>query len=84
LVDKSTSIHNAQTSHLKFQHLQAILKVILGTLLDAQSPHALDGVELSLGGVMKTVNIHVPVNFIIEDLQGRDKICVVLLATLAK
>ncbi len=50
-------------------------KVLLETLLDAQLPNALDGIELTLGGVTKTVNTHVPVNFIIGNMQGGDKIC---------
>jgi hypothetical protein len=52
-------------SHLKYQHLHAIFKVILETCLDAQSPNKLDGIKLTLGGVKKTVNIH----FIIGDMQ---------------
>ena len=74
-IDESASIHNAQTSHLRYQRLHNIFKVLLETLLDAQLPNALDGIELTLGGVTKTVNIHVPVNFIIGDMQGGDKIC---------
>ena len=74
-IEESASIHNAQTAHLRYQRLHAIFKIILETLLDAQLPHALDGIELTLGGVTKTVNIHVPVNFIIGDMQGGDKIC---------
>ena len=49
--------------------------MLLETLLDAQLPNALDGIELTLGSVTKTVNIHVPVNFIIGNMQGGDKIC---------
>jgi hypothetical protein len=74
-IDKTASLHNAQTSHLKYQRLHAIFKVILETLIDAQAPNALDGIELTLGGITKVVNIHVPVNFIIGDMQGGDKIC---------
>jgi hypothetical protein len=75
LIDETASLHNAQMSHLKCQHLHSIFKVILETLLDAQSPHVLDGVGLNLGGVTKTVNIFVPANFIIGDMQDGDKIC---------
>jgi hypothetical protein len=74
-IDETASIHNAQTSHLKYQRLHAIFKVILETLIDAQAPNALNGIELTLGGVTKTVNLSVPVNFIIGDMQGGDKIC---------
>jgi hypothetical protein len=73
-IDESASIHNAQSSHLRYQRLHNIFKAILETLVDAQAPHALDGIELTLGGVTKTVNIHVPVNFIIGDMQGGDNI----------
>jgi hypothetical protein len=74
-IDESASIHNAQSSHLHYQRLHNIFKAILEMLVDAQAPHALDRIELTLGGVTKTVNMHVPVNFIIGDMQGGDKIC---------
>ena len=50
-IDESASIHNAQTSHLHYQRLHNIFKVLLGILLDAQLPNALDGIELTLGEV---------------------------------
>jgi hypothetical protein len=75
-INETAFLHNAQTSHLKYQHIHAIFKVILETLTDAQAPNTLDGIELTLGGITKTINIlHVPVNFIIGDMQGGDKIC---------
>jgi hypothetical protein len=76
-INETASLYNAQTSHLKYQCLHAIVKVILETLIDAQTPNALDGIEVTLGGITKIVNIHVPVNFmpvnfIIGDMQGRE------------
>jgi hypothetical protein len=34
-----------------------------------------DAITLTLGGITKVVNIMVPINFIIGDMQGGDKIC---------
>jgi hypothetical protein len=51
-IDELVSIHYAQMAHLKNHHLHAILNVILETLV-AQSPNALDGIELTLGDVKK-------------------------------
>ncbi len=45
------------------------------SLLEAQEPHALDGISLTLGGITKVVNILEPVNFIIGDMQGGDTLC---------
>lgn len=74
-IDESSSLHSSQTTHLRYQRLHAIFKAILESLLEAQEPNALDGISLTLGGVTKVVNIMVPVNFIIGDMQGGDKIC---------
>ena len=74
-IDETSSLHNSQTTHLRYQRLHAIFKAILESLLEAQEPNALDGITLTLGGITKMVNIMVPVNFIIGDMQGGDKIC---------
>jgi hypothetical protein len=50
-IEESASIYNAQMSHLCYQRLHAIFKIILEALLNAQLSHALDGIELTLGGV---------------------------------
>jgi hypothetical protein len=41
--------------------------------IDAQQLHALDGIEIMLGGASKKVNRKVLVAFIIGDMQGGDK-----------
>jgi hypothetical protein len=74
-IEESDSMKAGQSSHLKYQRLHAIFEVILETLLDAQQPHALDNITLTLGGVTKCVNLKVPIAFIIGDMQGGDKIC---------
>jgi hypothetical protein len=83
-IDKTASLHNAQTSLLKYQRLQAIFKVILETSIDAQAPNALDGIEVTLGGITKTVNIHAPDYFIIGDMQGGIRHVLVCSATSTK
>jgi hypothetical protein len=74
-IDESNSMREGQSIHLKYQRLHAIFETILATLLEAQQPHALDGINVSLGGVTKCVNLKVPICFIIGDMQGGDKIC---------
>jgi hypothetical protein len=64
-----------QSIHLKYQRLHAIFEAILATLLEAQQPHVLDNIVLTLGGITKCVNLKVPIAFIIGDMQGGDKIC---------
>jgi hypothetical protein len=74
-IDESASMREGQSIHLKYQRLHAIFETILETLLEAQQPHALDNIHITLGGVTKCVNLKVPVAFIIGDMQGGDKIC---------
>ena len=60
---------------LKARRFHAILKTVLASMVGAQQPHALDGIQLQLGGFSKCVNLKTPVSFIIGDMQGGDKMC---------
>jgi hypothetical protein len=74
-IEESNSMKAGQSIHLKYQRLHAIFEAILETLLEAQQPHVLDNIVLTLGGITKRVNLKVPIAFIIGDMQGGDKIC---------
>ena len=55
--------------------MQQLYSAALYSLKVAQSPGHLDQVELMLGSMSKTVNLKIPVMFIIGDNQGGDTIC---------
>ena len=55
--------------------MQQLYSAALYSLKIAQSPGHLDQVELKLGSTSKTVNLKIPVMFIIGDNQGGDTIC---------
>lgn len=48
---------------------------VLHSFKEAQKDGALDGVPLTLGNKTRTVNLKVPLAFIIGDIQGGDGIC---------
>ena len=54
-------------------HVQ--LEEILRTYKAAQQPNALDGTKLQLGPFSKQVNLYVPLQFIIGDVEGGDQLC---------
>jgi hypothetical protein len=64
------------SKEVKAEHLHAIFKTILVTVIEAQQSGALDNIPLIFGDNTKLVNyLKVPVIFIIGDMQGGDKIC---------
>ena len=60
---------------MKTKHLQQLYKAALFDLKQTQSNGSLDNIELQLGGKVKTVNLKIPVMYIIDDNQGGDSIC---------
>ena len=72
---QTPSISSKQSGDEKAARLHAIFKTILGSLIDAQQPGALDNIPLKLGGFLKTDNLKVPLQFIIGGMQGGDKMC---------
>ena len=72
---ESKAENKQYSTTLKTERLHAIFKTILASLIEAQQAGALNDIPLQLGNVTKTVNLKVPVIFIIGDMQGGDKIC---------
>ncbi len=64
-----------QSNEYKGDRLQAIFRVLLETLIEAQEEGALDNIWLTLGDQRLLVNLKIAVIFIIGDMQGGDKIC---------
>ena len=60
---------------MKTKHLQQLYEAALFDLKQTQSNGSLDNIELQLGGKVKTVNLKIPVMYIIGDNQGGDSIC---------
>lgn len=48
---------------------------VLQSFIEAQAPGALNNFQLTLGTHVKTVNLKIPLAFIIGDAQGGDTIC---------
>jgi hypothetical protein len=51
------------------------LEVILKSFYAAQEPGALHDVPVQLGNVVQRVNLYVPLQFIIGDVEGGDQLC---------
>ena len=62
-------------SVLKSIRLNMLFDTVLQSYCAAQSNGALDNSPLTLGNKTKTVNLKVPLAFIIGDIQGGDGIC---------
>src|SRR5687768_3613859 len=60
---------------LKSQRENLFFETFLHSFREAQKDGALNGVPLTLGSKTKTVNLKVPLAFIIGDIQGGDGIC---------
>ena len=60
---------------MKTKRLQQLYEAALLDLKQTQSNGSLDNIELQLGGKVKTVNLKIPVMYIIGDNQGGDSIC---------
>jgi hypothetical protein len=63
-----------QSQDLKVERLNAILKVVLATCVDAPKEGALDNVSLTFGHHTKRVNLKTFSFFVIGGMQGEDKI----------
>ena len=61
--------------NLKSKCENLFYETVLQSFIEAQKDGALDGVPLTLGNKTKTVNLKVPLAFIIGDIQGGDGIC---------
>ena len=65
-------VNDANTKNERF-HTQ--LHEILRSFKDAQEPGALHGIPIQLGTSSKLVNLYVPLQFIIGDVEGGDQLC---------
>ena len=67
----------SRENHLKNERYQALFQPLLADLINIQKgvDTSLNNIQLSIGGITKTVNIKVPVAFIIGDMVGGDKLC---------
>jgi hypothetical protein len=61
-------------SDVKSYRMHQMLEVILQSFKEAQSNGSLNNFSLKLGNLRKTVNLKVPLFFIIGDMQGGDKL----------
>jgi hypothetical protein len=66
---------NDNTADVKNERLHRILDAILKSFKEAQQPNALQGVPVQLGQYSKKVNLYVPLQFIIGDVEGGDVLC---------
>jgi hypothetical protein len=69
------------SKELKAECLHAIFKTILALIIEAQEAGALDDIPIAFGGIIKRVNLKVPVIFIIWDMQGKTKYAALLVIT---
>ena len=65
----------ANTPDTKNERLHRQLAVILQSYYRAQEPNALSNIPIQLGPVCQRVNLYVPLEFIIGDLEGGDHLC---------
>jgi hypothetical protein len=72
---QSSAEDESLSKELKAEHLYAIFKTLLASIIEAQESGALDDIPITFGGVTKIANLKVPVIFIIGDMQGGDTIC---------
>lgn len=71
----STAERNQNSANVKNERFHRQLEAILSTFKDAQAPGALHNVKLQLGNFSKQVNLYVPLQFIIGDVEGGDTLC---------
>jgi hypothetical protein len=72
---ESDAEHSRRGTHMNATRLHELIRTILGTYVDAQTNTTLNNIQLTFGDHTKTVNIKVPLCFIIGDMQGGDKLC---------
>jgi hypothetical protein len=65
----------ANTPDTKNKRLHRQLAEILKSFYQAQEPNALFDIPICLGNVSKRVNLYVPLQFIIGDVEGGDHLC---------
>jgi hypothetical protein len=65
----------ANTPDTKNEHLHRQLEEILKSFYQAQESNALFDIPICLGNVSKRVNLYVPLQFIIGDVEGGDHLC---------
>jgi len=66
---------NENSPDIKNERFHVILDSILRSYKYAQGPGVLDGITLKLGKLRKVVNLYVPLQFIIGDVEGGDQLC---------
>ena len=71
----SQAERNQNTADVKNERFHRQLEVILKSFKHAQEPGALDNIKLQLGKHSKIVNLYVPLQFIIGDVEGGDQLC---------
>ena len=63
------------SADIKNARFHTQLNVILESFKRAQSPGALHNLKLQLGSTSKVVNLYVPLQYIIGDVEGGDQLC---------
>jgi len=62
-------------ANMKNECFHTQLQAILKSFKQAQVPGALHNIKLQLGSCSKTVNLYMPLQFIIGDVEGEDQLC---------
>ena len=71
----SSAERDVNKPDVKNERFHAQLHEILSTFRKAQEPNALTDIPLQLGPHLKRVNLYVPLQFIIGDVEGGDQLC---------
>jgi hypothetical protein len=71
----SAAERGQNNADIKCECFHRQLEVILKSLYAAQEPGALHNVSVQLGKVVQRVNLYVPLQFIIGDVEGGDQLC---------
>jgi hypothetical protein len=71
----SAAERNADNADVKNERLHVQLHTILKSFKKAQKPNELLNMKLQLGSASKEVNLYVPLQFIIGDVEGGDQLC---------
>jgi len=71
----STAERNEDDADVKNERFHVQLDTILASFKKAQQPNQLRGMKIQLGNASKTVDLYVPLQFIIGDVEGGDQLC---------
>jgi Plavaka transposase len=71
----SAAERGQNNADIKCERFHRQLEVILKSFFAAQAPGALHDVPVQLGNVVQRVNLYVPLQFIIGDVEGGDQLC---------